>query len=115
MVSTTRSTICLTLDSRSAEASFPRKYLDATTFVAVWDQNFDALLLEDGAALATNRRVAELPLDLVVRVDALAGKVTLDPEAFRLGALDGFRRDVCDCHVRRPLESREVRAARQSP
>src|SRR6267378_6603708 len=39
MVSTTRSTICLTLDSRSGEPSLPRKYFDATTFVAVCDQN----------------------------------------------------------------------------
>src|SRR5438270_9328903 len=40
MVSTTRSTICLTLDSRSGDPSLPRKYLEATTFVAVCDQNF---------------------------------------------------------------------------
>src|SRR5438445_1916355 len=39
IVSTTRSTICLTLVSRAAVPSLPRKYFDATTFVAVIDQN----------------------------------------------------------------------------
>src|SRR4051812_26985070 len=37
--STTRSTICFTDHSRSGEVSLPRKYFDATTFVAVIDQN----------------------------------------------------------------------------
>src|SRR6266851_1807838 len=39
IVSTTRSTICLTLVSRAGVPSLPRKYFDATTFVAVIDQN----------------------------------------------------------------------------
>src|SRR6266540_5703268 len=39
IVSTTRSMICLTLVSRSGEPSLPRKYFEATTFVAVCDQN----------------------------------------------------------------------------
>jgi len=40
--------------------SFPRKYFEATTFVAVADQlrHFDASLLEDVAALARDHRVA---------------------------------------------------------
>ncbi len=39
-MSTTRPTICFTLDSRSGEERRPRKYFWATMFVAVWDQNF---------------------------------------------------------------------------
>ncbi len=39
-MSTTRPTICFTLDSRSGELSRPRKYFWATMFVAVCDQNF---------------------------------------------------------------------------
>jgi hypothetical protein len=70
--------------------------------------DLDALLLEDVPVLAGNGRVAELPLDLVVRVDALAGEEAVDPEPFGLGAVNGFLRDVGDCHVRAPLESREV-------
>src|SRR5438874_6254798 len=40
IVSTTRPTICFTLDSRSGELIRPRKYFWATMFVAVCDQNF---------------------------------------------------------------------------
>src|SRR6266511_485473 len=38
IVPTTRSIICRTLRSRCGEPSLPRKYLDATTFLAVCDQ-----------------------------------------------------------------------------
>src|SRR5438034_8031897 len=55
--------------------------------------NFDVLLFEDVAALAWDGRVAELPLDLVVGVDALAGEAAVDPERFRPGVLKGFLAD----------------------
>jgi hypothetical protein len=48
-------------------------------------------------------------------VDALAGEAALDPELLRLGVANGDFGDVGDCHVRAPLESREVRAARECP
>ena len=49
----------------------------------------------------------ELPLDLVVRVDAGAGEAALDSQTAPRSALDGLRRYVCDGHVRAPLEASE--------
>jgi hypothetical protein len=40
MVRTTRPMSWRTLDSRSGVPMWPRKYLETTTFVAIWDQNF---------------------------------------------------------------------------
>src|SRR5487761_417293 len=40
MVSATRPTNCLTLDSRSSDSILPWKYFEATIFVAVIDQSF---------------------------------------------------------------------------
>ena len=73
---------------------------------------FDALLLEDVAALSGDHRVAKLPLDLVIRVNALAREAATEPKAEWFGVLDGHLCDVGDGHVRAPLESRDVRCAR---
>src|SRR5205823_4957792 len=57
------------------------------------------------ATFATDLGIAALPLDLVVRVDAVLGEVAVDakPPAGRLGR-DGLRPYLCDGHLRTPLE-----------
>src|SRR5207253_3350291 len=71
--------------------------------------DLDALLFEDVPALPGDDRIAELPLDLVVRVDAGAGEAALDSQTAPRSALDGLRRYVCDGHVRAPPRSERVR------
>src|SRR5512142_469340 len=77
MVFTTRETSWRTDRSRAGEPVAPRKYLEATTFVA----SLDLLLLEDHrAALAGDLRVPDLPGELVGRVHAGAGERPRDRE-----------------------------------
>ena len=83
-MSTTRPTICFTLDSRSGEERRPRKYFCATMFVAVWDQNFGnstPRCSNVGPVAARDDRVAQLPLDLVERVAAGDGEEPAHAEA----------------------------------
>ena len=78
IVSTTRPISCLTLRSRSGVPICPRKYFETTMLVACCDQNFgnlDVALLEHQlAALVADDRRAQLPFDLVERIDARFGE-----------------------------------------
>ena len=78
IVSTTRPISCLTLRSRSGVPIWPRKYFETTMLVACCDQDFgnlDVALLEHHlAALVADDGRAQLPLDLVERIDAGFGE-----------------------------------------
>ena len=90
IVSTTRPISCLTERSRSGVPICPRKYLETTMLVACCDQNFgklDVALLEHQlAALVGDERRAQLPVDLVERIDAVLGEVALELEAWNRAA-----------------------------
>ena len=79
----TRETICLTERSRVGESSWPRKYFWATMFVAFCDHDFGNstfVLLERDLVAVADPRVADLPLDLLERMDARLREQPLDTQ-----------------------------------
>ena len=112
IVSTTRPISCLTLRSRSGVPSVPRKYFETTMLVACCDQNFGTSTSRCSKTTSpfslpmTAERV--VPLDLVERVDALAGE---DARVLEAGGLGAGRRSAVrrrggrPCPWRRPSRS----------
>ena len=78
--------------------------------------DLDAFLLEDVPGVAWDDRIAMLPFDVVIGVNALASETTLETKALRLcRVLDRLLRYLGDRHVRAPLKSRDVRCAAERP
>ena len=84
-MSTTREIRSLTLRSRSGEPSAPRKYFEATMFVAVWLQvvgtSMPCCSKTGWPRLVIDDRGARLPGELVVGVAPLPGEVTPEAQA----------------------------------
>ena len=126
IVSTTRPISCLTLRSRSGVPIWPRKYFETTMLVACCDQdlrNLDVALLEHHlAALVADERRADLPLDLVERIDAGFGEEARErqpgrrpPLALSRAASPPQQRTAAPrpFHCSRPTAGRHWRPGRQ--
>ena len=128
IVSTTRPISCLTLRSRSGVPIWPRKYFETTMLVACCDQDFGISTSRcskttSPRSLPMTRR-AQLPLDLVERIDAGFGEEARERQPGHGGRRPRLRARLVRLdetaapqpfHCFRPSAGRHLRPGRQRP